>query len=132
MQRLIAHKEVFLYEQSTRPEFYILFNMFKNKREMLPQAPIKVQRERLNQFIAILTPVTEDKRLTAKRELKPDRAEIKNVLKKCFEHIITIRVIITITEIMAIINFAYSGIIAFSVCTEYFSARMKLVRSCCF
>lgn len=99
-------------------------NMFKHNSEMLPQAPIQVHIDRLNQFIATLTPVMEDKRFTAKSELKPDKAEIKNVLKNLLDLIITIRVIIAITERMAIINFAYSGIVAFSVCTEYFPARV--------
>lgn len=77
---------------------------------MLPLIPVNEQNNKVNQLMLSFIPVTNEMRLTAKREPRPERVETVNDLKKCPERIILIRQ--TVTPITAVrrINFAPSGI----------------------
>ena len=99
---------------------------------MLPQEPRRVQTRSEKVLTDMLTPVRKERRLTAKSEPIPDRAETKKDLKKCPELSITARDIIAASPITIQIIKEYSGIVFFAVCTEYFSAGMKLAFLCFF
>lgn len=99
---------------------------------MLPQTPIPMHIVILNQLMAMVIPVNDDRRFTAKREPKPDNAEVKKALKKLFEFIITTSVMINIITRQIIMNLLYSGIVSFTVCSEYFSASVKFSSFCRF
>lgn len=92
--------------------------MFISSKDILPQEPRKVQTRRVKVFIAMLTPVTKERRFTAKREPIPDRAEMKNALKKLPDFIITISVIRAASMRNEHMIKECSGIVFSAVCTE--------------
>lgn len=106
--------------------------MLRQRRVILPQTPIPMHIAMLNQFMAMVIPVNVDRRLTAKREPKPDNAEVRKALKKLFDFSITKSVMMNITTRQIIMILLYSGIVSFTVCSEYFSASVKFLSFCRF